>query len=68
MDPSIDNLRKAIQGAYITDEAEVIERLLPLAALDPLQSQTTANTARVLIEAVRTTATHAIRRRCFCRS
>ena len=57
---SIDSLRQAIRGAYLTDEAEAIERLLPLAALDAQQTQTVANTARVLVEAVRTAGSSAI--------
>ena len=57
---SIDSLRQAIRGAYLTDEAEAIERLLPLAALDAQQTQTVANTALVLVEAVRTAGSSAI--------
>jgi RHH-type proline utilization regulon transcriptional repressor/proline dehydrogenase/delta 1-pyrroline-5-carboxylate dehydrogenase len=44
----------------LADETGVIERLLSLAALDPQQTQTVVDTARVLIEAIRTTDTHVI--------
>ena len=60
MDTTANNLRRAIGDAYLTDETEAVERLLSLAALDAKQTQTTADTARVLIEAVRATDTHVV--------
>ncbi len=60
MDTAINSLRQAIHDAYLTDEAEAIERLLPLAALDPQQAQSTAKTARALIKAVRSTDSHVV--------
>jgi RHH-type transcriptional regulator, proline utilization regulon repressor / proline dehydrogenase / delta 1-pyrroline-5-carboxylate dehydrogenase len=60
LDPAADGMRQAIRDAYLTDEAGIIECLLPLAALDPQQAQTTTVTALTLIEAVRTTDTHIV--------
>ena len=57
MDTATDSLRQAIRDAYLADESAVVERLLPLAALDAQQAQTAATTARALIEAVRSADT-----------
>ncbi len=60
LDTHIGSLRQAIRDAYLADETEVVERLLPLAALDRQQALATANTARALVEAVRSRDTRAV--------
>ena len=60
MASSLDSLRQAIHRAYLADETEVIERVLPLAYLDPQQTRSVADTARSLVEAVRSSGSNAI--------
>ena len=46
-------LRKAITDAYLKDEAALVQSLLPLAELDPIQLSMTADKARQLITQTR---------------
>jgi RHH-type transcriptional regulator, proline utilization regulon repressor / proline dehydrogenase / delta 1-pyrroline-5-carboxylate dehydrogenase len=57
---SLDSLRHAIHRTYLADEAESIERVLPVAYLDPQQTRRVADTARSLVEAVRSSGLNAI--------
>ena len=60
LDKTFDGLRETIYRGYLADETEIIQRLLPLAELDAEQTQTVANTARILVEAVRSSGSNAI--------